>query len=396
MFAPSCLAGSLRLLNPPLLVVRRQMPTKTLDSLIAVMSARLIIFLLAPLPTIVGSVALAHWAHQDPNRCATRNEVRQRDTSIGRWQPEIRPYWATADLRTRCDSAAENLRGVLTDSCNVMVDSPFIVAGNLPKYELRQWHASMLVPAMTSMQRDFFRATPENPITVLLFSDEVTYRAHAARRYGDRNVSVYGYYQPTRRTLVINLSAGSGTLIHELTHALFDCDYPDVPLWFNEGLASLHEQCDMTNGEQGPEIRPLHNWRLKILQDAIVEGRLLPTSQLMNVSRFRGQHEALLYAHSRYFCFYLHEHGLLTEYYRRLRRHKSEPDASQTVARRLFSDHSWAEIEQGFRAWVMRQSVPPVEDPVTDAARRAVDVAVPVGDPLASSSVGTIGPKRTD
>ena len=37
----------------------------------------------------------------------------------------------------------------------------------------------------------------------------------------------------------MNIGTGGGTLVHELTHSLIAFDFPHVPDWFNEGLASL-------------------------------------------------------------------------------------------------------------------------------------------------------------
>ena len=83
---------------------------------------------------------------------------------------------------------------------------------------------------------------------------------------------MYGYYKPQQRTLVMNISTGGGTLVHELTHALIDFDFPLVPDWFNEGLASLHEACHILPDES--RIEGLTNWRLPGLQQAVAERRL--------------------------------------------------------------------------------------------------------------------------
>ena len=73
---------------------------------------------------------------------------------------------------------------------------------------------------------------------------------------------------------MLNLGTGTGTLLHELTHALADFDVPDMPDWLNEGLASLHEQCRFRNDEQGPWIEGLVNWRLDALQAVVRQSRL--------------------------------------------------------------------------------------------------------------------------
>ncbi len=70
--------------------------------------------------------------------------------------------------------------------------------------------------------------------------------------------------------MLMNVGTGTGTLVHELTHALIKPDFPQVPSWFNEGLASLFEQCTLDNGD----ICGLPNWRLPDLQNAIRKNEL--------------------------------------------------------------------------------------------------------------------------
>lgn len=71
-----------------------------------------------------------------------------------------------------------------------------------------------------------------------------------------------GYYSAYDRSLVLRKGivddAGKlylGTAVHELVHALLDCDSPEIPLWLNEGLASLFE-------EQNADGKPIDNYRL--------------------------------------------------------------------------------------------------------------------------------------
>src|SRR5437764_1129850 len=100
-------------------------------------------------------------------------------------------------------------------------------------------------------------------------------------------------------TIVPILSlAASTTQSTQLTHALIAPDMPDVPSWFNEGLASLYEQSRFT-----PDggIRGLKNWRLPALQRAIREKKLRPLAELMADDDFYNDERAgLNYAQARY------------------------------------------------------------------------------------------------
>jgi hypothetical protein len=203
------------------------------------------------------------------------------------------------------------------------------------------------------MAASYFAVPPDEPITVLLFRGEESYNRFARELFGDEGISVYGYYKPARRTLVMNIGTGGGTLVHELTHALIDFDFPDVPDWFNEGLASLHEQCRFRADESG--IDGLVNWRLPILQEALQRGRLRPLADLVQADDFRGAHEGVNYAQARYFCMYMQEQGVLEEFYSRFRANQKDDPLGYRTMGEVFPDVTWDELDAAFRGWVERQ-----------------------------------------
>jgi hypothetical protein len=242
----------------------------------------------------------------------------------------------TDDLPARCAAAAKELRS------------------RLGEMELANWHRRTIQPAAEAIANCYTKTAPDKPITILLFADEKSYRAAAERLFGDRKVSVYGYYKPSLRTMVMNIGTGGGTLVHELTHALVDFDFPAIPDWFNEGLASLHEQCRFKadeHGIKGPFIDGLANWRLPALQKAIAEGRLRPLEALIGEDDFRGRLEGLNYAQARYFCMYLQERGLLRTFYHTFRDGRKDDRLGLRTAKALFPDQSWDEVNAAFRRW---------------------------------------------
>lgn len=238
----------------------------------------------------------------------------------------------------------------LGGECRLLIRTPFVLAGNLPEHELARWHAEMIGPATAALDAAYFARSPDQPITVLLLADESSYSACAQQLFGERDVSVYGYYKPRQRTLVMNISTGSGTLVHELTHALIDFDFPRVPDWFNEGLASLHEQCRFRRDGSG--IDGLVNWRLPILQQALADGTLRPIVEMIDDAVFRGPREAVNYAQARYLCLFLQERGLLEEYFRRFRAAQDTDPRGRETLRVVLGDRTWNEIDAEFRAWV--------------------------------------------
>src|SRR5262249_40360681 len=132
-------------------------------------------------------------------------------------------------------------------------------------------------------------------------------------------ISIYGYYKPRQRTLVMNIGTGNGTLLHELTHALVDFDFPQIPDWLNEGLASLHEQSRFREDPRGPWIEGLVNWRLAGLQEVAKANKLGSLEHLIENREFRGPNEGTNYAQARYFCLYLQQQGVLEEFYKAFR-----------------------------------------------------------------------------
>ncbi|HWP40682.1 MAG TPA: hypothetical protein VNL70_07125, partial [Tepidisphaeraceae bacterium] len=150
--------------------------------------------------------------------------------------------------------------------------------------------------------------------------------------------------------MLMNVATGTGTLVHELVHALMRADFPDAPGWFNEGLASLYEQCTL----DGQTITGLKNWRLPALKQAIQENRLRPLSELIDDPRFYRQDlTGLNYAQARYLLMYLQEKGLLREYYRRFRAARGEDPTGRKTLENLIAPQSLDDLDRAWRAWVL-------------------------------------------
>ena len=77
--------------------------------------------------------------------------------------------------------------------------------------------------------------------------------------------------------VVMNIATSGGTLVDEIVHPYMAANFPECPSWFNEGLASLYEQC----GEENGRIHGDTNWRLAGLQKAIRSKKLPPFKSLL-------------------------------------------------------------------------------------------------------------------
>lgn len=153
------------------------------------------------------------------------------------WRRRPNPRSAAASsIRSRRRVARRPSGGAaLGDNCHAISRPPFVLAGDLSDEQLARWNHDTVAPAARAMKNCYFRVAPTAPITVLLFGNEASYNDQAARLFNERDISVYGYYKPERRTLVLNIATGGGTLVHELTHSLIDFDFPKAPTGSTKG-----------------------------------------------------------------------------------------------------------------------------------------------------------------
>jgi hypothetical protein len=257
------------------------------------------------------------------------------------------PEYPPAELVAGCGRKAAEIRGQYDAKLNVVVHPPFVVAGDMPVAQLDSYAKGSVVRPARAMWAAYFDKKPDQVITTFLYAGPDNYKLHARKDYPDGGVPYYGYYSPAGRTMVMNINTGSGTLVHELTHALIVYDFPDLPTWFNEGLASLHEQCNV----EEDDIKGLPNWRLPGLQAAIRDGKLRPLAELVTKRDFYGPAQGINYAQARYFVMYMQHKGLLREFYRHFRGH-ADGDAADVRAVEHVFGRKIAQIEPAFIAYV--------------------------------------------
>lgn len=195
----------------------------------------------------------------------------------------------------------------------VVVEKPFVVVGNEPPAKVKRWAASMVRWATRHFRKDFFRRDPDHIITIWLLGDAESYATVTRAITGRAPSTPYGFYLQSKAALVMNIASGGGTLVHEMFHAFVSTNFPDMPPWVNEGLASLYEQC----GQRDGQIVGYTNWRLAGLKKAIRAGKILPLKELCSLSpgEFYGPGSSMHYAQARYLFYYLQEQGLLRTFY---------------------------------------------------------------------------------
>jgi hypothetical protein len=258
--------------------------------------------------------------------------------------------YPSAELVEACRQEAKSLKGRLDDTFTVTINAPFVVAGNMSLAQMQQYiNGCVTVPAQ-AMWNCYFVKKPDDVITVLLFADDKSYRQWAEKLLGDKDVSHFGYYRPDKRTLVMNIGTGGGTLVHELTHSLIVYDFPSVPQWFNEGLASLHEQCSVS----ADRITGKVNWRLPALQKAIADQKLRPLAEMISKNDFYDEKtKGINYAQSRYFFMYMQEKNLIGKLYKIMRDNHTDTDGDVKLVEKAFGKKI-GEVEADYLGWVKR------------------------------------------
>ncbi|MBA3458282.1 MAG: hypothetical protein H0T42_34690 [Deltaproteobacteria bacterium] len=237
----------------------------------------------------------------------------------------------------------------------VRVADPFVVIGDGPIAELEEG-ASTVRRVADRLEQGFFARRPTRIIDVYLFTDALSYEAGVETLTEERPSTVYGFYSSSRRAMFMNISTGGGTLVHEIVHPYVEADFPNAPPWLNEGLGSLFEQ----SGERDDHIVGLTNWRLAGLQRAIRADAVPPFRSLTALGHgaFYDDHSGVHYAQSRYLMYYLQEHGLLREFYRRFRAERGEdPTGFQTLTA-VLGESDMTAFQNRWEAYVAKLRFP--------------------------------------
>jgi hypothetical protein len=231
------------------------------------------------------------------------------------------------------------------DDFKIVLQKPFVVVGDAALEHVQRSSTKTVKWAVDSIKQDYFPKDPFHIIDVWLFKDPASYKKHNRLLFDSEPSTPYGYYSPTHRVLVMDISTGGGTLVHEIVHPFMESNFEACPSWFNEGLASLYEQSSSRNGR----IIGLTNWRLRGLQLAIEDDRVPSFKALCSTSTREFYSGAgTNYAQARYLCYYLQEKGLLIKYFHQFRRDAdSDPTGYETLKSVLGRD----DIESFQQEW---------------------------------------------
>jgi hypothetical protein len=193
-----------------------------------------------------------------------------------------------------------------------------IVRGELAKAQQRD-ALRIADEVIVDVERRFARPAKhaDGAITLALLPGDARFIAVARAAFGEEPPSTWGFYRPAERIAIINFGQSVGNLRHELAHPLIADDFPDIPTWLNEGVASLYGTAKPT--PHGFEF--LVNYRLRDLQRAIKAGTL-PTLRRLALSSeadVHGDTAPTYYAMARYVLLFVDRQGKLGALYGELR-----------------------------------------------------------------------------
>ena len=168
----------------------------------------------------------------------------------------------------------------------------------------------------------------------------------------------FGFYSAQDHALIMDISTGGGTLVHEIVHPFMAANFSNCPAWFNEGLASLYEQSTDLDGH----IHGLVNWRYTGLTNAIHQGKTLSFQQLTATTDYEfygagGGDYSEHYGQARFLCYYLQEQGLLVKFYHEFNAHSREDPTGYATLQRVLGEGDMTAFQKKWEKFVL--ALPP-------------------------------------
>ncbi len=248
------------------------------------------------------------------------------------------------------------IRKKMPDGFTLLMQKPFIVVGDEDARTVRMRAKHTIEWATDHLKRDYFSKDPNAIITIWLFKNKKSYRKYTKELFNDKPDTPFGYYSSTHKALIMNIATGGGTLVHEMVHPFMSANFQACPSWFNEGFASLYEQC----GEKNDQIMGKTNWRLAGLQRAIRKKGVPSFKTLCSTTtnQFYNADPGTNYSQARYLCYYLQEKGLLRKFYRAfVKNAKTDPTGYKTLKKVLDVDDMQT-FRKNWEKWVLKLEFP--------------------------------------
>ncbi|HEY3251918.1 MAG TPA: hypothetical protein VGK25_12475 [Ignavibacteria bacterium] len=191
----------------------------------------------------------------------------------------------------------------------------FVIFSELEDNLTRSLIVSDIKNTINAMMNHYVDKIPENITPIIFFEDYKRYKKFALSNYDipEHDLSPYGFYKISKNVIVIKYVSWKGSTAHEVTHRFLRSDFSEIPSWFDEGFASLHERASYKNGILKGEF----SWRIAAIRRAFENKTYTGLRTLMeaNDNEFYGTRTTFYYAQARYLLMYLQEKDLLRQYY---------------------------------------------------------------------------------
>ncbi|MBN2528378.1 MAG: C39 family peptidase [Deltaproteobacteria bacterium] len=270
-----------------------------------------------------------------------------------RMAPEELEYGDVSGTLTEADYAQHlmALNDRVPSELLIQVEKPFVLVSDCPAEEVMDYSGRIVNQVVALLKKDFFLNDPEQIIDIWLLRDSESYRFHSIQQFGIDPQTPYGFYSPAHHSLVLDISTGGGTLVHEMVHPFIAANFRECPVWFNEGLASLYERPSQVNGH----LVGMPNWRLNGLQNAILRGDTIALDRLLTISEstFYDDPSGIPYAQAKYIAYYLQQHGVLVDYYHAFYENRdSDPFGLETLVS-LLNVNDLQMFQKEWESWIL-------------------------------------------
>jgi hypothetical protein len=294
------------------------------------------------------SCALLPKVSENEGSKASSDERRKAGDTSSPTNTGVSDSFTNADFTAHVEQLKKKLP---SDDFTIVVQPPFVVIGDESADEVREHSVRTVKWAVDKLKQEYFSKDPKEILDIWLFKDAASYEQHAQLLFGDKPTTPYGYYSSTHKALVMNISTGGGTLVHEIVHPFIEANFPECPAWLNEGLGSLYEQTGEVNGR----IHGFTNWRLPGLQEAIKARRVPSFQKLMglNATDFYDDDRGTHYAQSRYLLYYLQQKDLLKKFYREFYTHQKTDRTGYQTLRRVLGNVDMNRFKRRWEKYVL-------------------------------------------
>src|SRR5258708_36148519 len=169
------------------------------------------VLLLAPLAVLV-PVLLYHLNPPDPSPLpASPNTVSA--------SPET---FTHADFAKHVEQLKKKLP---SNSFTVIIQRPFVVIGDESAADVKKHSEQTVKWAVDKLQQDFFAKDPKEILATWLVRDATSYEKNALVLFGETPTTPYGYYSSAHKALIMNISTGGGTLVHDIINPLLGAHF---------------------------------------------------------------------------------------------------------------------------------------------------------------------------